>query len=68
LIQDLVTSVVTALFGTFAVSFMVGIEGLPPELLGWHFLFFTALVGLVRYLVWKGIRLTARRATTSSGS
>lgn len=56
LIQDLVTSVVTALFGTFAVSFMVGIEGLPPELLGWHFLFFTALVGLVRYLVWKGIR------------
>ena len=56
LIQDLVTSVVTALFGTFAVSFMVGIEGLPPELLGWHFLFFTALVALVRFTVWKAIR------------
>lgn len=55
-IKDLAASLVTALFGTFAVSFMVGIEGVPPELVILHFLIFSTLVGIVRFMVWKGIR------------
>jgi undecaprenyl-phosphate galactose phosphotransferase/putative colanic acid biosynthesis UDP-glucose lipid carrier transferase len=56
LIKDLLISVITAMFSTFAVGFMVDIHGLPPSLLIWHFLIFTVLVGLVRLLVWKAIR------------
>ncbi|MCC6838734.1 MAG: exopolysaccharide biosynthesis polyprenyl glycosylphosphotransferase [Flavobacteriales bacterium] len=55
-VQDLVASLVTALFGTLAVSYMVDIQGLPANLIGWQFLFFSLLVGFTRIAIWSGIR------------
>lgn len=57
LIQDLVASLVTAIFGTLAVGYMVGIQGLPAKLLIWHFLLFSGFVAMARFIVWKTIRV-----------
>lgn len=56
LVKDLLASLVTLVFGTLAVSYMVDIQGLPPKLYVWNFLIFSALVGLVRLGIWKSIR------------
>ncbi|MBS1568709.1 MAG: exopolysaccharide biosynthesis polyprenyl glycosylphosphotransferase [Bacteroidetes bacterium] len=55
-LKDLISSLVTAMVGTFAVGFMVGKTGIPVGLIATYFVIFTLAVGLARFAIWKGIR------------
>ncbi|MCB0772554.1 MAG: exopolysaccharide biosynthesis polyprenyl glycosylphosphotransferase [Flavobacteriales bacterium] len=56
LVKGLAIALATLAVGSLAMGYLVGIQGVPPMLLVWHFLIFSLLVGLVRLLIWKGIR------------
>lgn len=54
--QDLFNSLLTAMVGTFAVGFMVSSSSISSGLIALYFLFFSIMVGTVRFAIWKGIR------------